>query len=154
MAQPRRRRGHSRVREAAAARYSAEQAHGLAGVLYDSDVIIEILRGRKAVVEAALALEASGTQTYCSAIAWAEIYAGLRPGEEPVTSAFFEARGEVVLDGRTGRRAGAYLARYARSHGVEIADALVAAAATTSGLRLWTLNRRHYPMPDLRFYNP
>lgn len=105
-------------------------------------------------MDAALAMETAGVQTYCTAIAWAEIYAGLRPGEEPLTRAFFEARGEVVLDGRTGRRAGSYLARYARSHGVEIGDALVAAAAATSGLRLWTLNRKHYPMPDVRFYDP
>jgi hypothetical protein len=58
-----------------------------------------------------------------------------------------------VLDGRVGRRAGAYLARYARSHGLELADAVVTAAATTSGVRLWTLNRKHYPMPDVRFYD-
>jgi predicted nucleic acid-binding protein len=90
--------------------------------------------------------------TYCTAVAWAEIYAGIRSGEEPLTQAFFEARGEIVLDATVGRRAGAYLARYGRSHGVELADALVAAAATTSGVRLWTLNRKHYPMPDLRFY--
>ncbi len=102
---------------------------------------------------AATALEASGVPTYCTAIAWAEIYAGIRAGEEPMTQAFFEARGEIVLDGRVGRRAGAYLAPYARSHGVELADALVAAAATTSGMRLWTLNRKHYPMPDIRFYD-
>jgi predicted nucleic acid-binding protein len=57
----------------------------------------------------------------------------------------------VVLDAKIGRQAGDYLARYAKSHGVEIADALVAAAAAMSGLRLWTLNRRHYPMPGLRF---
>ncbi len=104
-------------------------------------------------MEAATALEASGVPTYCTAIAWAEIHAGIRPGEEPITQAFFEARGEIVLDGHVGRRAGAYLARYARSHGVELAEALVAAAATTSGVRLWTLNRKHYPMPDIRFYD-
>ena len=80
------------------------------------------------------------------------MYAGIRPGEEEVTRPFFEARGEVVLDADTGRRAGAYLARYARSHGVEIADALIAAAATTSDLRLWTLNRKHYPMDDVQFF--
>jgi predicted nucleic acid-binding protein len=111
-----------------------------------------VLRGREAVVAAVRALETSGVATYCSAIAWAEIYAGLRAGEEPLTRAFFEARREVVLDARIGRRAGAYLARYASSHGVEIADAMVAAAASTSGLHLWTLNRRHYPMADVRFY--
>ena len=47
---------------------------------------------------------------------------------------------------------GAYLHRYGRSHGVEIADALVAADAVGSGLRLWTLNRKHYPMPEVGFY--
>jgi predicted nucleic acid-binding protein len=61
-------------------------------------------------------------------------------------------RGEVVLDATTGRHAGGYLARYARSHGLELADALIAAAAATSGLRLWTLNRRRYPMRDLELY--
>jgi predicted nucleic acid-binding protein len=35
---------------------------------------------------------------------------------------------------------------------VQIADALVAAAASAAGLRLWTLNRRHYPMSDIVFY--
>lgn len=78
----------------------------------------------------------------------------MRPGEEAATRAFFEARGEIVLDARVGQRAGSYLARYRKSHGLEIADALVAAAAATSGLRLWTLNRKHYPMDDMRFYEP
>ncbi len=113
-----------------------------------------MLRGRADVIEGAHALEASGTPTYCTPISIAEVHAGIRPGEEAVTRAFFEARGEVVLDSDTGRRAGAYLARYARSHGVEIADALIAAAATTSDLSLWTLNRKHYPMDDIQFYKP
>ncbi len=112
------------------------------------------MRGRADVIEAAHALEASGTPTYCTPISVAEVYAGIRPGEEHVSRAFFEARGEVVLDADTGRRAGAYLARYARSHDVEIADALIAAAASTSVLRLCTLNRKLYPMDDMQFYKP
>ena len=99
-----------------------------------------------------MALEESGVPSFCTAIAWAEVYAGVRPGEEAPTRAFFDARGEVVLDGRIGRQAGGYLARYAPSHGVEIADALIAAAAATSGLRLWTLNRKHYPMDDIELF--
>ena len=78
----------------------------------------------------------------------------MRPGEEALTQAFLAQRAEVVIDTDTGRRAGQYLARYARSHGLEVADALIAAAATTSGLALWTQNRQDYPMPDLRFYTP
>jgi len=155
MARTKRHRRDARVRERPAPEYTQpQQPAALSGVLLDSDVIIEILRGTPAIVEAATALERTGVLTYCTAISWAEIYAGLRRGEEPLTEEFFRARGEVVLDGRAGRQAGSYLARFGRSQGVEIADALIAAAASTAGLRLWTLNRRHYPMRDVRFFDP
>lgn len=152
---PRRSGRHRRVREAAPARYEAIEAPPpVAGVLLDSDVVIEVLRGRQAVVRHLLALEAAGVPIFCCAVAWAEIFAGIRPGEEVLTEAFLAARGDVVLDAATGRRAGGYLARYSRSHGVASADALVAAASSTTGLKLWTLNRRHYPMPDVAFHEP
>jgi predicted nucleic acid-binding protein len=153
MAKPTRSRRHGRVREATETGY-ASRPNDVVGVLYDSDVIIDILRGRAAVIDAARELEEGGVPTFCTAISRAEIFAGIRPGEEHPTVAFFEARGEIVLDGAVGQRAGAYLRRYAKSHGVEIADALVAAAAVGSGLRLWTLNRKHYPMPELAFFPP
>ena len=153
MARSTRSRPHRRVREAPAPRYASAPEPGLVGVLYDSDVIIEILRGRSRIAETAAALERSGVPTYHTAVACAEVFAGTRPGEQPATGAFFDARREIPLDGKVGTRAGAYLARYARSHGVEIADALVAAAATTAGLHLWTLNRKHFPMPELGFFD-
>jgi hypothetical protein len=153
MAGQKRHRRDQRVREKPAPGYaSGGPRAALSGVLLDSDVIIEILRGNAAVARTLHELEAAGVQTYSTAVSWAEIYAGIRRGEEPLTDEFFGARGEVVLDAGTGRIAGAYLARFAKSHGVEVADALIAAAATTAGLELWTLNRRHYPMRDLRFY--
>jgi predicted nucleic acid-binding protein len=150
-----RRSRRPRVRETPQARYAPEAAPSpLVGVLLDTDVIIEVLRGRRQVAEAILDLEARGIRTHACAVSWAEIHAGLRPGEEGLTQAFLEQRAEVVIDADTGRRAGQYLARYAKSHGLELADALIAAAATTSGLALWTQNRRDYPMPDLRFHTP
>jgi len=155
MAQSERHRRHRRVRETPSGRYApSPQPGGVAGILLDSDVVIEILRGRSSIADQLAATERQGLRTYCCAITWAEIGAGLRPGEETATEGFFEARGEVVIDAATGRRAGSYLSRYAGSHGVEIADALIAAAASTAGLSLWTLNRKHYPMEDLRLYNP
>ncbi len=97
-------------------------------------------------------IETQGTAIYTCAVSRAEIYAGLRSGEEVATEAFFDARGDLPIDAPAGRRAGVYLSRYAKSHGLEIADALIAAVARTAGLRLWTLNRRDYPMEDLMFY--
>ncbi len=153
MARPKRPRQHGRVRETTAPGYApAPGSSALNGVLLDSDVIIELLRDNAKIVSSAAALAASGIPTYCTPVSWAEVYEGLRAGEEPVTDSFFEARGEVVLDSRIGRQAGKYLARYARSHGLEVPDALIAAAAATTGLRLWTLNQRHYPMKDVRFF--
>lgn len=152
MARPRRSRQHGRVREAAARYGSAPAPAALTGVLLDSDVIIEILRGNARIAGALRGLERRGAPIYCSAVSWAEIFAGIRPGEEPAAEGFLHARGEVGIDAATGRRAGAYLRRYARSHGVGIADALIAAAASTTGLHLWTLNRRHYPMDDLKLF--
>ncbi len=37
-----------------------------------------------------------------------------------------------------------------RSHGVEIADALIAAAAHVHGMTLCARNLRHYPMRDIK----
>jgi predicted nucleic acid-binding protein len=110
-----------------------------------------LLRGQKTIIAALQGLEARGVPAFTCGVVVAEVFAGLRAGEEAATESFFGARGDVVIDGTTGRRAGSYLARYARSHGVHVADALVAAAAATAGLRLWTLNRKHYPMRDVRF---
>lgn len=154
MARPGRPRRQHRVRQAAPPRYPASATAALTGILLDTDVIIDVLRGRPHTVEALRTVEADGVPTYCCAVSWAEIFAGVRPGEETRAENFFEARGELPIDSLTGRRAGRYLSRYARSHGLEIADALVAAAASTAGLYLWTLNVRHYLMDDLRLYRP
>jgi len=96
----------------------------------------------------------AGIPACCCAVSWAEIVAGMRRGEEVATEAFFAGRAEIVIDAAVGRRAGGYLARYGKSHGLGIADALIAGAASTAGLHLWTLNRRDYPMEDVRFYEP
>lgn len=89
---------------------------------------------------------------FCTAVSVAEIFAGLRRGEESATEAFLGDLGIVILDAEIGRKAGSYLSRYGRSHGLEIADALIAAAATCSGLTFWTLNRRHFLMTDVEFF--
>jgi predicted nucleic acid-binding protein len=51
----------------------------------------------------------------------------------------------VTIDARTGELAGERLRRYRRSHGLELADALIGASSQQYGERLATFNRRHYP---------
>lgn len=86
----------------------------IGGVLLDSGVIIEALRGRHAAIGELRAIETRGIRTYCGAIAWAEVCAG-RPGEEALSEDFFQARGEVLGPHRCGPGPGA---RNRRASGV------------------------------------
>jgi predicted nucleic acid-binding protein len=123
-------------------------------VLIDSDILIEVSRGRdRALVSRWTELAASDALILFSPVSAAELWAGARPAEHGLLEALFEALVCVPADAAIGRRAGEYLLRYRKSHAVELGDALIAATASASGARLWTRNRKHYPMPELGFYD-
>jgi predicted nucleic acid-binding protein len=122
-------------------------------VLTDSDILIEVSRGRdKAIVSQWLELGQSDALILYSAVSAAELWAGARPAEHAALDALFDALLCVPTDAAVGRRAGEYLRRYRKSHAVELGDALIAASAVERGAALWTRNRKHYPMPELAFY--
>jgi predicted nucleic acid-binding protein len=123
-------------------------------VLIDSDILIEVSRGRDtALVSRWLELGASDALILFSPVSAAELWAGARPAEHASLEALFEALVCVSADSAVGRQAGEYLRRYRKSHAVELGDALIAATAVASGARLWTRNRKHYPMPEVGFYD-
>jgi hypothetical protein len=122
-------------------------------VLIDSDILTEVSRGRdKAIVSGWIELGRSDSLILISAISVAELWAGARPSEYKALEALFEALNCVAVDAAVGRLAGEYLRRYRKSHAVELGDALIASTAVTSGAKLWTRNRKHYPMPELALY--
>ena len=122
-------------------------------VLVDSDILIEVSRGRdSAIVAKWIELSESDALILFSPISAAELWAGARPPEYAKLEALFAVLVCVPAEASVGRRAGEYLRRYRKSHAVELGDALVAAGAVASGGRLWTRNRKHYPMPELAFY--
>jgi predicted nucleic acid-binding protein len=121
-------------------------------VLLDTDIAIEILRARdQAILARWKNLAGSSTEILCSPVVAAEIWAGARPGEFQMIDAFFDALTCVAMDYDTGRIAGELLRRYARSHSLEVPDALIAGAALQHQAALWTRNRKHYPVPQLTF---
>jgi len=125
----------------------------LTSVLLDSDILIEVSRGRNQVVLIRWEqLSSSDAEICCSPVSVAELCHGARPGEEEILSALFAALKCVPVDSETGKKAGEYLWRYHKSHHVELGDALIAATASLHGLALWTRNRRHYPMTDIAFF--
>ena len=122
-------------------------------VLIDSDILIEVSRGRdKTVLSQWLELGQSDALILYSAVTAAELWAGARPSEYAALDALFDALLCVPIDAALGRCAGEYLRRYHKRHAVELGDALIAASAVERGATLWTRNRKHYPMPELAFY--
>ena len=94
------------------------------GVLIDSDILIEVLLGRQQiVVKGWKDLAGSDTAPICSPISMAEIWCGARPRETEVIQSLFRSMNVVPIDAEVGRRAAEYLARYSKSHGVELGDA-------------------------------
>ena len=122
-------------------------------VLVDSDIIIELLRNRNAEVRDRWHTLRDGDATVAySPVTAAEIWQGARDPEESAIDALFSSIVCVPTDDVIGKRAGEYLRRYYRSHAMELGDAVIAATASIHDLLLWTRNKKHYPMRDVRLY--
>jgi predicted nucleic acid-binding protein len=122
-------------------------------VLVDSDILIEVSRGRNADIVAKWTdLSNSDDAVLYSPVSVAELWAGARPKEHEALRNLFLALTWAPIDEEVGRRAGLYLHQYRRSHAVEVADALIAAGAVANGAELWTRNRKHYPMKEIVFF--
>ena len=118
--------------------------------LFDSDVLIEYLRGNPAsrpLVEDAIR---SGVAA-CSVVTRFELLAGMRSGERGAVRALLEAMTNLDITEAVAGRAGEWARTYRPSHsGIGALDYLIAATAEIEGADLLTRNVRHFPMyPDL-----
>jgi predicted nucleic acid-binding protein len=122
-------------------------------VLVDSDILTEVSRGKNAdIVSRWMDLSISDAAVLYSPVSVAELWAGARPDEHEALNDLFRTLTCAPVDEETGRQAGVYLRKFRRSHGVEVADALIAAGAVANSAELWTRNRKHYPMRELSFF--
>jgi predicted nucleic acid-binding protein len=116
-------------------------------LLLDTDVVVDYLRDRE---EAATYLESHAESLLVSAMTVAELYAGVREGAERSRLVKFLAAMEIIpVDAAIAQKGGLYRRDYGPSHGVGLADALIAATATIHQARLVTLNARHFPMLEV-----
>jgi predicted nucleic acid-binding protein len=123
-------------------------------VLLDSDVVIEILRSRNQAILSQWEALAEATEVILfSPITAAEVWGGARPDEREATSRFFNFLTCIPPDYTIGQVAGELLRQFSKSHGLKIADALIAATAIHFKAALWTRNHKHYPMPQLTFHS-
>lgn len=110
----------------------------------DTDVLIDYLRDRQEAVDY---LESRREPLLTSAIVVAELYAGVRDGDERAAlEALLQAFEIVPIDAQIAERGGLWRRDYAPTHGVGLADALIAATVDQSNASLVTLNDKHFPM--------
>lgn len=113
--------------------------------LLDTDILIDYLRG----IDAAISFVEKAIQNSCfiSAISIAELFAGVRDGHERrLLEQFLEAFKVIDLNSDIAKAGGLYRRDFGKSHGVGLADALIAAAVDACDVQLATLNKKHYPM--------
>ena len=113
-------------------------------LLFDTDVLIDYLRGQ---LDAVAYLEGLTDPLLMSVVTVAELYTGVREGEERETLETFITVFELVpIDEEIARQSGLFRRDYRKSHNVGLADALIAATAERKKAILVTLNQKHYPM--------
>jgi predicted nucleic acid-binding protein len=113
-------------------------------LLVDTDVLIDYLRDEP---NAVAYLEGLTEPAMVSTITVAELYAGVREGDERERLERFLLAFEVVaVDDEVAARGGLIRRDYGKSHGTGLADALIAASAELRSATLVTLNRKHFPM--------
>ena len=125
----------------------------MSGLLVDSDILVEVLRERRPeIVQDWIRLISSGEALFYSPVSTAEIRHGMRAQEAEIIQRTFAAMTCISIGEEIGRKAGDYLQMFHKSHALALGNALIAASATVHDLKLWTQNRKHFPMKDLALY--
>jgi len=120
-------------------------------VLVDTPVFVDHLRRDPRAVGLLTDLLGREEQVWAATPTRTEILAGIRPNEMAPMQGLFALLAWVDIDAEIADAAGELARRYRRAHsGIDTVDYLIAAAATSIGAALVTLNVRRFPMfPDL-----
>ena len=113
-------------------------------LLIDTDIIIDFLRGFDKAVRY---IKSHSEEIVLSVITVAELYAGVKGNDEHEELDDFIALFPILqITTEVARIGGLYKREYFKSHGVGLADGLIAASAEIHDAVLKTLNIKHYPM--------
>jgi hypothetical protein len=113
-------------------------------ILLDTDVLVDFFRGFD---KAVAFVNKYNDRIILSSIVIAELYAGVKGEAEQIALQNFISLFRIVpIDATIGKAGGLYRRDYGKSHGVGLADAVLAATAEAENAELKTLNTKHYPM--------
>jgi predicted nucleic acid-binding protein len=113
-------------------------------ILLDTDVLVDFFLGYGKAVTFITALN---PRIILPSIVVAELYAGVKGNAEQAALQDFVSLFRVVpVTAEIGRAGGLYKRDFGKSHGVGLADAIMAATAEAENEELKTLNINYYPM--------
>ena len=116
----------------------------------DADILIWHLRGESKALNFLQRLRAGDEYEFWTGVMQrAEIVFFMRPDEEESTMLFLsQFKTESVHQSHIDDAASLYR-KWHPSHGIDINDAILAATAMQTGGRIFCLNLKHYPMPEV-----
>ena len=125
-------------------------------MLIDTDVLIWLFRGHEQALQAIQNCESVSL----SAVTYMELVQGMRSKQEfrLLRRTVHEQTWAVLpISDNVSHRAIVYIENYSLSHGLQMADALIASTAIEFGLSLMTGNHKHYkaiPELPIKRYRP
>ena len=125
----------------------------MATYLLDTSVIIDAINDKKGRRQFLRDLIGNGNTLACCPINISEVYAGLRPHEEPHTKVFLHSLEFYPLTWPVAELAGTLKRDYGKKgKTLNLGDVLIAATALHNGLSLLTDNIKDFPMKELFLY--
>ena len=117
----------------------------------DSDVLIWHLRGEKKARNFLRRLRDGGEyELWTGAMQRAEVVFFMREHAREMTMEFLSQFRTEPVDQALVDEAGALFRQWNPSHGIDVNDAFLAASAKRTGGKIFSLNKKHYPMPGIQ----
>lgn len=121
----------------------------------DADILIWHLRGKPDALKFLKQLRDAGKEElWIGAMQRAEVVFFMKPAEENDTMLFLSQFKTQPVDQEIVDEAGTLYRKWGPSHGLDINDALLAASVMKTGGKIYCLNRKHYPMPEVVVERP
>jgi len=116
----------------------------------DSDILIWHLRGeRKALNLLKKLRDDAQFDLWIGAMQRAEVVFFMRPAEESTTLLFLAQFQTASVDEQIIDKAGEFYRKWNPGRGTDVNDAILAATVLQTGGTIYTLNSKHYPMPEV-----
>lgn len=118
--------------------------------LIDTDILIWVLREDKKYQSLIIKLAKKGALSISTATI-AEIYQNVYPFELIKTESVLADFQSIDVNPTVAKQAGLYWQKYSKNlQNLSIIDCIIAATANINGATLVTLNRKHFPMKDIK----